>query len=273
MPWLEIGPIWLIGLSILVALIVAGQLGYGARRVMVRSGVQAAPTEGFGYVLSGALALLGLLIAFTFGAASERFDTRRLLVVEEANAIGKAYLRMQALDEAPKAALNRLMVQYGHIRREWYQAGEDPTRLAQAKAGADDLQNKIWNITIAEVRAHPTATINPSLLQAVNDMFDLEASRNAALEARVPISILRALVLYAFISAALIGYGLAEGPRQIVISSALYFVLSLAICLILDIDRPRGGAVRVSQAPMDREIASIESAEAAKGAALQKPAL
>lgn len=271
MHWLEVAPIWITGLVILIALIIVGLLGNTARRLMVRSGVQEPPSEGFGYVLSGALGLLGLLIAFTFSAAADRFDTRRLLVVKEANAIVTTYLRVQALDEAPKVSLSQLMVQYVHVRRGWFQAGEDLTRMAQAETATDDLQRKIWNVTAADVRANPTATINPSLLQTTNDMFELAASQRAALAARLPITILRALLVYSVITAALIGYGLAEGPRQIIISAALYLALSLSICLILDIDRPRNGSVRVSQAPMDRAIASLENAEAAKAPGEQKP--
>lgn len=41
--------------------------------------------------------LLGLLIAFTFSGAAERFEQRRHLTTEEANAIGTAYLRLDLL--------------------------------------------------------------------------------------------------------------------------------------------------------------------------------
>ena len=262
MHWLERAPIWVIGLLILGALMIADQIGSATRRIMRRKGLPEPADEGIGHILSGALVLLGLLIAFTFAAASDRFDTRRLLVVEEANAVHTTYLRIQALDDAPKAALSQLMVQYVHARRDWFLAGEDDALVARAEAETDALQKRMWTVTLAVVRANPTATINPSLLQTTNEMFDLAASQRAALDARVPISILRALLVFALIAAALMGYALTKGTRQLVASAALNAALSLAICLILDIDRPRSGAVRVSQAPMDRTIAAIEAAEA-----------
>ena len=45
------------------------------------------------------LGLLALLLGFTFSMAVDRFDARRAVVLEEANAIGTAYLRTQVLDE------------------------------------------------------------------------------------------------------------------------------------------------------------------------------
>lgn len=266
MHWLESAPLWIMGLSLLVGLIVAEQIGYAGRKLTLRRGDDEASGEGLGYIISAALALLGLLIAFTFGAAADRYDTRRQLVVEEANAIGTTYLRVQALDVAPKAALSALMVQYGHVRQSFFDAGEDQARLQQSKTRAEDLQNRIWAQVVAVVRANPTATTNPSLLQATNTMFDLAASRSAALDARLPISVLRALVAYALISAAIIGYSMAQGRRQIIASAALYVALSLAICLILDLDRPRSGTITVSQTPMAQAIASMERTEAAKAA-------
>ena len=266
MLWLERIPLWIIGLVILVVLIVAAQLGYAVRQLMRRKGMDEPSSDGFGYLLSAALALLGLLIAFTFGEAAERFDARRLLVVDEANAIGTTYLRIQAMDDVPKAALSQLMVQYARTREGFFAAGEDLAAVRKAEARTDDLQNRIWTATVAVVRANPTATINPSVLQTTNDMFDLAASRYAAMEARMPITVLRTLLVYVVIAAALIGYGLGQGRRQIVISVTLFAVLSLAFCLILDIDRPRAGTVTVSQAPMDRAVASLESMEASKAA-------
>ena len=156
------------------------------------------------------------------------------------------------------------MMQYVQVRRSYYAAAENSAQMRQADAAADALQNSIWAETVAAVRAHPAATTNPSLLQTTNDMFDLAASERAALEAHLPVTVLRTLLIYALIAAAIIGYGMAQGPRQLIISTALLLALTLAICLILDLDRPRSGTVMVSQAPMARAIASIERMEAAK---------
>ena len=267
MPWLQTAPLWLIGVAILLGLVAADELGYAARRMLRRKGGPEPSDEGIGYLLSGALALLGLLVAFTFAAASDRYDTRRHLVVEEANAIDTTYLRMQALDDAPRAAASQLMVRYVQARRSWFEAGENAAGVAQVDAATEDLQHRIWAVVLADVRANPTATVNPSLMQTTNDMFELAASRRAALQEHIPISIVRTMLLYSLIAAAMIGYGMAKGAREVAASAALFLVLTLAICLILDLDRPRSGTVTVSQAPMDRAAAAVEAGEAAKAAA------
>ncbi len=267
MHWIERAPLWAIGLVILAGLIAAEQFGFAARRVAIRAARVESSDDGLPHLLSAALALLGLLVAFTFGSASERYDVRRHLVLEEANAIATTYLRIQVLDDGPKAALSALMAQYARARQDFFRAGEDATKLEQSEVRTAALQDRIWAGTTAAVRANPAATINPSLLQTTNDMFDLAASRRAALDARVPITVLRTLVAYALISAALIGYSLGHGRRHLVVTTAVFLALSLAICLILDLDRPRSGTIRVSQAPLERAQASIDAMEAAKSPA------
>ena len=267
MLWLERTPLWIIGLAVLVGFTLAQQLGYAARRVTLRSGRAQPDSSSFGYLISAALALLGLLIAFTFGAASQRFDTRRILVVQEANAVGTTYLRFQALDDAPRAALSQLMVEYVKARDAYFRAGEDSTSVRLAVASGEELKSRIWTELVAVVRTHPEATINPSLLETTNQMFDLAASRQAANDGRLPITILRSVLIYGVIAAAIIGYGMASGPRQIVVSTLLFMALALAICLILDLDRPSSGTIRISEVPMNRTIASIQAMEAAKQAA------
>src|SRR5262245_24463182 len=62
-------------------------------------------TVGLGTIEAAVLALLGLLIAFTFSGAAGRFDSRRHLVVEEANDIGTAYLRIDLPPADRQAAM------------------------------------------------------------------------------------------------------------------------------------------------------------------------
>ena len=52
---------------------------------------------GSGTVEAAVFGLMGLLIAFTFYGAETRFETRRSLIVDEANAIATAYLRLDLL--------------------------------------------------------------------------------------------------------------------------------------------------------------------------------
>src|ERR1700761_847878 len=95
MAWLQDAPLWLIGLAMLAVLMVAHDVGI----VVSRHWPPAADDTRNGYLGSAALALMGLLMAFTFSAAQERFNLRQRLVTAEANAIGTAYLRTQLMDQ------------------------------------------------------------------------------------------------------------------------------------------------------------------------------
>lgn len=200
--------------------------------------------------------------------ASDRYEARRTLVLAEANALSTTYLRVQALDEPFRSRLSQGVVAYGQARQDFFAAGEDARKLTAAEAETDSLQARLWADLMPAVRGAPTATINPALLETTNELFDLASSRQAALEAHVPDAILRSLVVYAWVAAAMLGYGLASiGRRHFVASVALFVLVSLAVTLILDLDRPRAGSVTISQTPFVRTIEGLKALERARIAA------
>ena len=77
----------------MVATQIAGH-HYGVRRA---SGDSGASSEGTAAVEATLFAMLGLLVAFTFSGADTRLDARRKLIIEETNAVGTAYLRLDLL--------------------------------------------------------------------------------------------------------------------------------------------------------------------------------
>ena len=82
--------------------------------------------EGPTSVLVGSiLALLAFLLAVTMGMASDRFDTRRGLVRDEANTIGTTYLRAGYLTEPYREDIRNLLREYVPLRIE----SSDPTQL------------------------------------------------------------------------------------------------------------------------------------------------
>lgn len=248
-------------------LIGAAEAGYRLHlRVLRRSGPEVADAEeeGSGYVLSAALALLGLLIAFVFGMAAERYEGRRLLVVDEANAISTAVLRYDLLPEPHRSELIRTMSSYVKVRLQFFDSGADMAKVHIAEDGAETVQTRIWRQVGAAVRTPEGAQFMFPVLNATNEMFDLAASRHAALDARVPARALQVLVLYAVAAAALLGHSLAtSGRRHFVSSSGLFVLVSLAISLIVDIDSPRVGRVLVPQGPMIHVAEQVEAMAAA----------
>ena len=132
--------------GILVCLEVGRRLG---RRLLQKDPEDARARVG---AVEGGFALLGLLLAFTFSGAASRFDWRRQLIVEETNAIGTAYLRLELLPPANRAALQELFRQYVHARLDTYQKLPDLQAAKESLAKSNALQGEIWNRAVVACR-------------------------------------------------------------------------------------------------------------------------
>jgi hypothetical protein len=259
MYWIERAPIVVIGLVILAGLVLLHEIALR----LGRRGRTTARSEARGYLVSSALALLGLLMGFTFSAAQERFRLREQLVVAEANALSTSYLRLQLLEPPWRETLSRELLDYGETRLRFADA-LTPAEIDRVARDGAIRQAKIWRDLAPAVRANSVPTLNPSFLQTLNETFDLAEARRAAREMRVPVTILRVLLACSFTVAAIIGYTEAFERRDTIVLVGVLFLLTLAYCLILDLDRPVSGSVRVAQAPMQRTVAAMREGEAAR---------
>lgn len=242
----DTAPLGLIGILLFLLLILFFRLGAWLRG---RSKHVDGRTDDEGYLLSAALALLGLLIAFTFSLALNRYDSRRGLVVQEANAIGTAWLRAGLADGAAGAALQQSIARYADVRLDLPKSG-DKAHVARIEATSSRLQSQIWREMKTDIATMP-APIATTLITAMNEMFDVAAARKAERQARIPSDVLIVLVLCAGMSAAIIGYVLGStGKSHRTVTTILFALLTLALLMILDLDRPWRGAITVSQQPM-----------------------
>jgi hypothetical protein len=246
MSWFENASLILVGIMILAGLLAVFELGYRGHdwlKVDRRGNRQPGPD----YLLSAVLGLLALLLGFTFSLALNRYETRRDLVVQEANAIGTVWLRAQLLQEPVRATLLGQLRAYADARLAWSEAASDSAALARTGA----IQQKLWASTGVAMRSDPSPQLSRGLMDAVNQAFDLASARSAARSAHIPDRVLSVLLLYAAISVIMLGYIQAAGGRVHRIATALLLVLlTLALTVILDLDRPRGGAILVSQQPL-----------------------
>lgn len=236
--------LWLVGLALFLSMLLAVQVGAALRKRLARPTGDSEAAEG--YLLSATLALLGLLIAFTFSLAVSRFDARRQLVVNEANAIGTAWLRAGLAGGPQDKELQQAITRYTDVRLG-LSRGRDPDLVERDTAVA---QKTVWDTLDRTIAKAPSALVNSTVI-AVNDMFDAASSRKAERGAIIPARVLEMLALYAVLSAGIVGYVLsASGRRHLVVTSILFLLLALAITLILDLDRPRQGSILVPQQPM-----------------------
>jgi hypothetical protein len=246
---------WLVGLILLAAMLIARELGWAAHRRVTRA-PRAGSDHGTaeGHILTGVLGLLALLIAFTFGLGLERYDSRRELVVTEANALSVTYLRTRLLDDP--APLQGLLRAYARERlaygERWGPAESEVLKRSDA------LQLRIWEEAVKQARPLSASMVSSLLLEPLNQAFDTAAARKAALETRLPISVLAGLSLYAVVSAGVLGYALAAaGGKHRVASFVLFALLTFSIVLIFDLDHPRTGMIRVPQGPMVDLVRSL----------------
>jgi len=189
--------------------------------------------------------LLGLLIAFTFSGAAGRYEDRHHLVVEEANAIGTAWLRLDLLPTAEQPALRDLFRHYVDARLESYSV---PIGEAQATAHAIDLQSKIWSAPVAaagKAGGIPPYTV---LLPAINDMIDITTMRAEARRFHPPVTVFVMLGVLVLLGSLFAGYGMATAPRSRVHMLGFAAILAMTLFVIIDFEFPRLGFIRLDSA-------------------------
>jgi hypothetical protein len=199
-------------------------------------------------VVAAALGLLGLILAFTFGLAAARFDARGMVVVEEANAIGTAWLRAGLLSDGRRDLIRKLLADYTEIRLAVVQTGDVEWALNRSA----ELHRQLWQQ--AETPGHEcSASIVAGLfIESLNETMDVHSKRlMVGLRSRLPNALWLTLYLVTLLTMSGVGYheGLCRSRRSIVIV-VLVAAFSAVITLAADLDRPREGWLRISQQPM-----------------------
>lgn len=258
--WLSSLPILAIGFGTLAVMLAAAATGQLVRRLQAhrarRVGEESEPSVAQeGYLLGGVLGLLGLLLAFSFGMVLNRYETRRELVIQEANAIGTAYLRAQLLDEPHRDRLSKLLIAYTDNRIKLASADLDKNPYL---ATNDRLLTEIWAAVRAARDSALAHGVTTALLITFNEVIDLDTERKVAWQLRVPSEVLLMLIAYLSVTAAVVGHAI-DGPRGKRAALVLFLLLALSIGVMTDINRPTSGRSRESQEPMLMLLRSLKS--------------
>lgn len=264
-------PIAVKGVTLVIVLILAVEFGYrGYRYAMGRIGQPTRPKiEGDDLwattLVLGALTLLALLLSFTISMAVDRFEIRRQLVVDEANSVSTTYLRSQLLSEPGASQMAALLSRYLRDRNAVVAASNDERALAKAASVQATDTNTIWRAEAAELRKPENAVFATAMVLATNQMFDLAESRRAALEVRVPGRIITFDIVDSIATAVMTGIGLAaSGKRRHMFSTGLFLIIGMTGILIMDLDHPNSGRIRISESPMIRARSTITEFESSK---------
>ncbi len=206
-------------------------------------------------IQGGILTLVAFMLGISFSQAEGRFDLRRSLVVTEANAIGTTWLRAGQLSGGDAAGFRRILAEYTSVRVRAYQrliSKEDAT------AQSDRDQARLWAIASSALRARPQDLGASLLMEALNDTIDVSAEQLAALTHHVPATIIGLTLGLTVLGAMLIGLGFARADsRPYVLAVSYVFATVIVISMMVDLDRPQAGFIRVPLDPLTLQLDSM----------------
>lgn len=246
-------------IAVTTVVLTALAIEFGFRLGRRHSGRASAALDAhLGNLQSALLGLLALLLGFTFAMAVGRFDTRKELVLAEANAIGTAALRADFLPAPDRDEARALLRAYATSRLDFFKAGVNANALEQSYQEAATLQAGLWSIAVERAQAEPGSLPNSQFAAALNELIDLSEMRRAALENHVPELVVTLLIIVTLVAFALIAYSLAlNDPRRHAATYVFALMIAFVLTAVLDLDRPRRGWVQVSQASMERVLQDL----------------
>lgn len=205
-------------------------------------------------VMEGAVfALMGLLVAFTFSDANNRFEMRRHQVIDEVNAISTAYMRIDLLNFDSQQALRENFRQYVKLRLAVYQEPSASNLAKRAVVAVNNQQQLIWQqmMTALENTRSPSAHL--LLVPALNEMFDIANGRIIGAAFHMPFALFFLLIALAFTSALLAGYDLAGNQKPPPLHMlGFMLILTLTIYLIIDFEFSGMGLIEIN--PYNQEL-------------------
>jgi hypothetical protein len=235
--------------SMLVGMLICLEIG---RRLGMRSLAKdpQGAMAGLGVVHGAVFSLYGLLIAFTFSGAPSRFDTRRHLAEQEANAIGTAYLRLDLLPDESQPALRDLFRKYVDSRLEAFRKLPSYEAAMRELANSEKLQQDIWTGAVRASRlAAPNSGVDKLVLPPLNEMIDITSTRTMAMRIHPPLIIFELLFFLALICSLLAGYGMAASKYRSWLHIASFSVVAVvSVFVILEIEYPRTGFFHLENA-------------------------
>lgn len=198
-----------------------------------------------GTIVAATLGLLAFILAFTFGIAAAKFDERRMLVIDEANAIRTTYLRAEYLPDPYSIEIRNLLKDYVSSRLETVNS----EKIEQGVKRAEELQDQLWKHTVALAEKNPNSEVVALFIESLNETIEMHAKRvNLGLYVRIPPIIWLALFFVTILAIGSVGYqiGLIQA-HYLGISVLLILTFASVIALIADLDRPQEGFIQVSQ--------------------------
>jgi hypothetical protein len=205
-------------------------------------------TGALGPMVGGTLGMLALVLAFTFSMVASHHDHRRQNVLDDANAISTAYLRADLAEEPHRTEIKRLLKEYVDVRLK---RKLDKETVEKMMARSVELHRLIWTQVLSASKKNPGASMG-LLIRSINHMFNMHEKRlTTALRNRIPGRIW--ITLFIISSLTMITLGVQAGTskrRRLVAVIPLALAFAALATVIVDLDRPLSGVIKVGQEAM-----------------------
>lgn len=252
-------PLGLMAFIFVMVLMVSLEVGFQiGKRVACHDDIK---RESKDIALGSMLALLGLVIAFTYAYAISRADHKKEAVQNEANAIGTAFLRAELAAEPFQSELRQLLLGYARTRVTTSETISSEENIRQAITRSLEVQSRLWPTTVRMVQADIPGPVEVSIVQAINNVLDRHSERVALMSDHLPTIALLMLVFIAAASVTVAGYNAGlSGSLNRWRMTTFTLVLAAVLSIIIDFDVPQRGFISTSQNNMVDLIHEMEVA-------------
>lgn len=243
----------LIALGLVAGIVAAHELGFGLGS-LARSADDPFDRQ-VGVVRASTAALVAFLIGFAFSGAASRFIERLDLIVKEANALGTAYLRADTIPEPQRGELKAALKEYTADRVRLL-SGEERDQIEPLLSKVSGLHERMWRA--ATKGTQDNAPLMAVVLPPVNEVIDLHSIHLAMARRHLPLPIMTVLLGTAAIGIGLLGFGNGRAGRRFALLDSVYgFVLAVALWMVIDLDYPGIGIIRVGNRAFVEALAAM----------------
>lgn len=241
-------PIWAVYVGLVVIVVVAAEVGFRVGIWMQDRSDKPGEGKMTGAVVGGMLGLMAFMMAFTIGIVINQQGDRKAMVVEEANAIGTAWLRAGFLEEPDLSAVRPLLVEYTEIR---IAAANDPSQFDTVVTRSEEIHNDLWAIMEDNVRRGNESAIMGLTVDSINDVIDVHSERLFVANLRLPRLLGILLLLATVLSFMLVGVASSADRKRDTSAMIIFALVFVAVLIvIIDLDRPQEGLLTVPQTAM-----------------------
>ena len=241
-------PALLIALVFFIVIFSLNYLGYSTRKRISRLYPEKELELGTG---EGALlGLMALLLAFSFGMAATKYESRRQKIIDEVNLLNSAILRVDLIQDTAKQFLKKGFKNYVEYRINYFEAGSDPEKIHASFENANNQFKQLWKHTVQLNQNQESRPGTEPLLQSLIGMKNILVDREAGRVAAVPTLIIVVALVLVMVGSFLTGFGIKPGKRSALFSFAYALMTTTVLYLIMELSRPREGFVNLNSAEL-----------------------